>query len=39
MLVNDFMVVTLQNVLADVKVKVAPVGGKEIVSANLTFLK
>ncbi|XP_064385923.1 bactericidal permeability-increasing protein-like [Halichondria panicea] len=27
------------NVLADVKVKVAPVGGKEIVSANLTFLK
>ena len=28
-----------QNVYADVKVTVAPSGGKEIISANLTFLK
>ena len=34
-----FLLHSFQNVYADVKVKVASSGGKEIVSANLTFLK
>ncbi len=29
----------VQDVFADVKMKVAPVSGKEMISANLTFLK